>query len=293
MPLDSSGSLSGCHLWYIFFLFAFSFLISPSLNLIRGTKFKKLQEKLVSLSSKKLGTNLFLIPLLLSQIILYPYLPNASHYTYDILFFVFGLCVFSNNRIILSLMNQRRYYLGESLVLSIIMLSPNFINYEGISHEVTYFSSVMLALSCSMTVLGYARKYLNFNSKFRKLANEAIYPFYLLQQPIIVVIAYYIVQFDTSAGIKLIAITLSSFIISVGVYWYLVRPINVFRVIFGLKPNFPKGTPYIEIALRRIQAIIDFNRIKILKKRMQNKQKYSLKLTHQASIQKLLLELVS
>lgn len=287
-----TGNFTWAHLWFIFYLFVFALVISPSLNFIRSAKFKKIQEKLIDLTNKKLGTNLFLIPLLLSQIILYPYLPKASHYSYDLLFFVFGLCVFSNKRIILALMEQRKLYLFESLILSAIMLSPYFINYGMFSHQITYFSSVMLALSCSMTALGYARKYLNEDSKFRKYLSEAIYPFYLIHQPIIVITAYFVVQWDLPIGVKFVAITLGALTISTGLYWHFIRPLNLFRVIFGLKALSSVGPSYAEIVFRNIQASLNFIKIKNLNKRTLAKQKYSFKLTHLASVQKLIMELV-
>ena len=54
-----------------------------------------------------------------------------------------------------------------------------------------------------MTAIGFAKQYLNRNSGLRRLANEAIYPFYLLHQPVIVVIGYFIIQWDIAVLGKL------------------------------------------------------------------------------------------
>jgi peptidoglycan/LPS O-acetylase OafA/YrhL len=83
--------------------------------------------------------------------------------------------------------------------------------------------------------LGYAKKYLNFNNKFLQLANEAIYPFYILHQTIIIIIAYYIVQVHEDIISKYLFLTFVSFFISIGLYVFLVKPYKITRVLFGMK----------------------------------------------------------
>ncbi|MDX9726683.1 MAG: hypothetical protein RBT38_09890, partial [Bacteroidales bacterium] len=83
--------------------------------------------------------------------------------------------------------------------------------------------------------LGFAKHYLNKNNQFRKIANEAIYPFYLLHQPAIVVTGYFAVQLETEVVWKVIIIFLSSFSLAITIYWFFVRPYNFFRVLFGMK----------------------------------------------------------
>ena len=46
--------------------------------------------------------------------------------------------------------------------------------------------------------IGFAKQHLDFDSPLRKLANAAIYPFYLLHQPVIVVLGALIIKLDIS-----------------------------------------------------------------------------------------------
>ncbi len=231
------GNFTWCHLWFIFYLFVFSLVVSPFFKYIRGNQFKGFQQKLLKISQRKGGANVFLIPLVLIQAIIFPIFKSGSHYTYDFIFFAFGIIIFSNRNITSSLIKQRRIYLTETLVLTFIMLSTYYINYGNIGTAIKFFSSTVLALTCSMAVLGYSGTYLNFDSKFRKLANEATYPFYLIHQPVIVVTGYYIVPMDIHIFMKLILITILSFGFSISIYWSVIRPINTIRFIFGLKPD--------------------------------------------------------
>jgi glucan biosynthesis protein C len=86
-----------------------------------------------------------------------------------------------------------------------------------------------------ITFLGYAKKYLNFNNKFLQFANEAIYPFYILHQTFIVIIAYYVIQLRDDIFSKYLFLTFVSFTLSLGVYVFLVKPYKITRLLFGMK----------------------------------------------------------
>jgi hypothetical protein len=97
--------------------------------------------------------------------------------------------------------------------------------------------SILVSWSVAISAIGYARKYLNFDSDLRKIANEGIYPFYLLHQPVIVITGYYLVCWNIPAIIKFILILLVSFFITVLIYQLIIQRIGLFRIIFGLKPR--------------------------------------------------------
>ena len=96
--------------------------------------------------------------------------------------------------------------------------------------------------------------HLNRDSKFRKLANEAIFPFYLLHQPVIVVVGYHVVSLPIPVLLKVVLITFSSFAVTTGLYWLLIRRINFLRLIFGMKMvkkemQEPEASPVLSPAL--------------------------------------------
>jgi hypothetical protein len=67
----------------------------------------------------------------------------------------------------------------------------------------------------------------------------------MIHQPVIIFIAFYVVQWDTStmlgAGvdllIKLLVVVIGSFAVSLGTYELLVRRINPVRALLGMKPR--------------------------------------------------------
>ena len=188
--------------------------------------------------------NYILIPLFLTQILLRPYFPQETHalfndwaaFSFYLVFFLAGLVLVSNNRLRDAVMKQRRLYLIETFVATAFMFSTPHLFVDRATIDLTWdIASVFVAWSCSMTAIGYCRRYLNRDSKFRKLANEAIYPFYLLHQPAIVVVGYYVVAWQIPLLLKALIITALSFGIIVSLYWFIIRRVNFLRVIFGLK----------------------------------------------------------
>jgi len=96
-----------------------------------------------------------------------------------------------------------------------------------------------------VAILGFARKYLNFNHALLGYANEAVLPFYVLHHAAIVSIAYFVVG---SAGLltEFVAIAAPAMILAVVIYDVLVKRLAVLRLLFGMRPK--PGTLQPELA---------------------------------------------
>jgi len=239
-----SGNFGWHHLWFIAYLFFIALIISPFLNFFRSAQFDLFVGKVENIVSKKMGANIFLIPLVLSQIKLRQYFPENTHdlihdwaaISFYLIFFLSGFILLSNKKMVESIRKQKHLLLFESVLSTILLLTvPYLFNSENAMNLTWDVLEAFVAWSCSLTAIGFAKQYLNFNSNFRKLANEAIYPFYLLHQPIIIVVAYFMVQWDIAIIWKVLLITTTSLTLTVAIYWFLIRPLNVLRFIFGMK----------------------------------------------------------
>lgn len=69
-----------------------------------------------------------------------------------------------------------------------------------------------------------------------RYANEAVLPFYVLHEPVIVVAAWFIVRWDGPIVGKYLALVMVSFAGTLGLYEVLVRRFRLTRVLFGMKP---------------------------------------------------------
>jgi peptidoglycan/LPS O-acetylase OafA/YrhL len=87
----------------------------------------------------------------------------------------------------------------------------------------------------ALDALYLAMKYLNFSNTLLAYGNENILPFYLLHQPVIIVIAYIVVQWEVNLWVKLLVILIASFFITLGLVELLIRPFKPMRRLFGMK----------------------------------------------------------
>ena len=245
------GNFSWHHLWFIAYLFFIALVISPFLKFLRSGHFDLFVGRLARVVSKRMGANVFIIPLIISQLVLRPFFPENTHGLFDdwaevscfILFFLSGYIIISNRGIVESIRLQRKYFLFESVISSVVLVTVPYMLPDHAGNLLWDVLEPVVAFSTGLAALGYAREYLNRDSTIRKLANEAIYPFYLLHQPVIVVVASYFVKWNVPVVEKVLLITLASFALTVAIYWFLVRPFNAMRLIFGLKMINRKRLP--------------------------------------------------
>ncbi|MDM8003726.1 MAG: acyltransferase [Bacteroidota bacterium] len=245
------GNFSWHHLWFIAYLFVIALIISPFLNILRSSRFMALIGNMEPVLTRPFGLNLVIIPLLISQVILRNYFEQETHalvndwatITYYLIFFLAGFILLPVRSIAAAMTKNRRLYLAETAVMMTVMLFVQGRADSVRAAEVVYdVAALVMSWTCAVAVTGYARKYLDRNSSFRKTANEAIYPFYLLHQPALVITGFLVVKLDIPVLLKVALIMASSLILIMSVYWFLVRPFNVTRVLFGMKPLFKSST---------------------------------------------------
>jgi hypothetical protein len=88
-----------------------------------------------------------------------------------------------------------------------------------------------------VAILGFARRHLNFGTARLNYANEAVLPFYILHQTVLLGVGYFVVQWAIPDLLKWGIILLVSFSIIMLLYEFLVRRFDVMRFLFGMKPR--------------------------------------------------------
>lgn len=86
-----------------------------------------------------------------------------------------------------------------------------------------------------LAFLGFASRHLNFNNEFLKYANEAVLPFYILHQTVIVIIGFFIANWTLAIFPKYLHLAATSLIVIMILYEFLVKRIQVLRFLFGMK----------------------------------------------------------
>ena len=86
-----------------------------------------------------------------------------------------------------------------------------------------------------LAILGFGMKHLTLNQPYLQPLNEAVLPFYVLHQSILIYVGYFVVQWDIPAGFKWLIIAPLSFAIIISLI-AIIRRVNVLRFLFGMKP---------------------------------------------------------
>lgn len=230
----------GLHLWYLMMLFIFSWLMLSVFRSINSSQ--NFITKLANLISKLLGPYLFIIPLFLMEFLV-SFSPETvgrrdfggwSPFTY-LVFFLIGYLLATNERYRPAIEKVRFISLGLSLLTvfgAYILLVE-----MGASRLAPLYLLVRAtnAWSWLLTFLGFASRHLQFKNSFLEYANEAVLPFYILHQTVIVVIGYFIRDWQWAIMPKYLFLAGTSFVIILSLYEFLVKRINILRYLFGMK----------------------------------------------------------
>jgi hypothetical protein len=73
-------------------------------------------------------------------------------------------------------------------------------------------------------------------SRLARYANEAVLPFYLLHETVIVYVAWVVVRWDAFVLVKYCTIVVVSLAVTLALYELLIRRFRVMRWLFGMKP---------------------------------------------------------
>jgi peptidoglycan/LPS O-acetylase OafA/YrhL len=74
-----------------------------------------------------------------------------------------------------------------------------------------------------------------------RYANEAVLPFYLLHQTVIVAIGFYVVPWHASALLKFLIISSTAFAITLLLYEVVIKRTRLTRFLFGMKSDTAPG----------------------------------------------------
>ena len=155
-----------------------------------------------------------------------------------LLFFIYGYLIFSNTQIQGIIKRYSIIGLIAALILTVISLYMQF-GVKLTNNTTTWVSISALrslrAWCWIIAILGLGSRFLNFNNRFLRYANEAVLLVYILHQTIIIIIGFFVVQWSMGIAPKYLIISTTSFIAIVAIYELLVRRINILRFLSGMR----------------------------------------------------------
>ena len=237
IPYD--GGLGPAHLWFILYLFIISII---GLFIIRSFKKEGMKKFLLRLKDKL--TNKY--SLVFSVLVLFiadmtPLAIAQKNILIFLIVFLMGYIVYGDKDYLVYIDKKKR----KSLIITVIF----FVFYTGVilpyynlnnndNKGLKVILSIMrngAMITTIVAIIGYGRKYLTRRGKILDYLNKACFPIYILHQPVIVLIAYYLLNYYVlSTYLSILIILVSSVPITFGIY-EIFRRIKITKYLIGVK----------------------------------------------------------
>jgi len=242
------------HLWFLEFLWLYTVIALPLFLFLRGAAGSRVIDTLASWCSRPGVIFLFIIPLVLIRVTLGAAFPGEHDWAevvYYLTFFVYGYLLFSRPCFVDAIRRQGWIALGIGILCFMLIGATYAAGYlETWASSPSYTPGALLyqlllsiyAWAWIVFVFACGIRWLNFNTKRLSEANEAVLPFYVLQQPAIIAIAFYVVEWDIGVGLKWLIISTLALALILVLYELLIRRFNGMRWLFGMKlrPRRPR-----------------------------------------------------
>lgn len=265
------GSFSWHHLWFIAYLFIYDLVFAPAFAWLVSPKSESFRTKLAFLAKGK-WVYMLAVPGIIWFSLLSWKLPETNDLAHDGCFFVYwllfvlvGFICILQPKLMDSLERNRRFALTIGFLSFMLLnylrwnkIEPDHANWH--FHGEFFYAAfrglrALIGWGWVLALVGYGKHYLNYKHKVLNYLNQAVYPFYILHQTVIVILTYYIVQLNESILLKYIFTVSVTFFITVLTYHLLIRPYALTRFLFGMKPK-DKPKPVMEIEAEEIKPVV-------------------------------------
>jgi glucan biosynthesis protein C len=238
------------HLWFLRWLFLISLITLPLLLYLKSERGKHLIGRLAGFCDRRGGIFLFVIPLAIILICLrFPLKGERTwaDFLWYMIFFLIGYIMPADKRFTESFKRHgwvclalwiAGFFGGAGLLVLALGYNPYpgnepfsqlYVLYQ-ITWSITSWSSVVFMLSLGA-------KYMRSNNRILAYGNEAVLPFYIFHQTIILCVGWFILSWNMGIFLKFLIVAVISFVLIVGLYEGLVRRFNWVRFLFGMRPK--------------------------------------------------------
>jgi glucan biosynthesis protein C len=245
LPVRFSG-----HLWFLQYLFLISLLTLPLLLYLKSGRGQRWIARLARWCDRRGGIFLFVIPLALALIGLrglFEAQRSWADFVWYAIYFVIGYVIAADERFTRAFKRHMWVCLALWLVgffggVASLVLAFGYDPFPG--HETFSLTYVLYQIVWSIAswsavvfLLGVGARYLGFNHKVLAYGNEAVLPFYLFHQTVILIVGFFVIRWNLGILPKLIIVAVVSFALILILYELLVRRWNAMRFFFGMRPR--------------------------------------------------------
>jgi len=245
------GNFTWGQLWFLAYLFVFSVLLLPVFLHFKTNRGRMWTSRAAAFCNGRLVFLAPAIPFMLAQALLRAKWPGFQNLYNDWANFAFYMTAFLYGYLLFSVSDFRQVVAKRhavSLALGIVSMGIILgLRQTGNAPSPGYSASWILFMLlhgfsswCWLVgLLGLGRKYLNFDTPLIQYASEAVLPFYILHHAAIVAAAFFVLKFEAGVMVEFISINILSFILTICFYEFLIRRLDVFRILFGMRAKRP------------------------------------------------------
>jgi len=238
----------GSHLWFLGFLFSFSLIALPLFLWLKTRSGQGAIARLGKLGQVRGGLLAFILPVAAVRMSLQPFFPDYTDwadFAYMLVFFLCGYLIYSDQRLVQAIRRDWRLALTVGVISTLIMLVGLAVGAgaQWVKDPSTlgfYLGWGLVGVNgwCwTLFALWVGMRLLDFRNRWLDRGQGLIVPFYVFHQPPIVLLAFFVVQWQAGLPLKLFVIVLGSFIITLGLCEGIVRRVKPARALFGMKPS--------------------------------------------------------
>jgi len=246
------------HLWFLHYLFILSLVSLPLLIYLKSEAGRNLIARLGGLSHRRGGIFLFAVPIAIAQMALraaFPQYLGWADFAYWLIFFLIGYILPADERLTQAIKQNGWVSLVIGLLATELLFYLVFRRgyFDAWERHPSYTAGYLgyQALRSVNTwcwiafLLAMGTRFLNFNNKVLAYCNEAVLPFYILHQTMILVIGFFVIQWRLGIMLKYLIISTSSLVLIMAIYQLLIRRFEVIRFLFDMKTGkqHPKDSP--------------------------------------------------
>lgn len=238
------------HLWFLRYLFILSLVALPLMSYLKSESGRRLINKLAELCYHRGGIFLFAVPIAIAQMAIRPAFPeytSFADFAFWLICFLIGYIIPSEDRFTQAI--KKNGWISLTIGAVTFMLMGYLWSKPGYAEELVFHPAYIAdhlgyqALSslnawCWIVFLfSISTKFLNFSNKILIYSNEAVLPFYILHQTIILSVGYFVTKWNLNIMLKYLIISTSSFILIMVIYELIIKRLNIIRFLFGMKLN--------------------------------------------------------
>ncbi|WP_316568660.1 acyltransferase family protein [Neobacillus sp. YIM B06451] len=227
---EGNFGFAGHHLWYLLVLLVFTFITLPLLKRIPASK------------GKRIGavTLLFVPTLALAAAAAFVDIVNLGGYdlVFYLIIFLYGYYYFSTDafdRITEKYFVLNCFFAVSGTSLFIFLFLQSFYGGGFFERAAFWGAKTISGYFTMMVFFTLARRHLTRKNRFLVYWNEAAMPFYVLHQPIIVGIGFFLADTSWGVGTKLPVLAVGAFAIILVLYQFVVKQNHILRLFFGMK----------------------------------------------------------